>query len=192
MFFSRNMSVCSSNTNLPLLLPDHSLSTWLLIAVKCPGITPQSQMQCVGDNTEHMAAAQSRRPGRKTRQVWGELGSGTEKRRSVDARVTAGLLAVQSMNGTALCPCRGSWETLRPGLYGNHTPAAVSQTLPLHLCENGFNQQGLTPHPFTSISPLHPSYKPDTLSGCYFTGRGVGNFSNGSHWHRLFSKSKNK
>ncbi len=59
-------------------------------------------MQCVGKHWEHMAATQSGHPGRKTRQVRGELGSGTEKR-SGDAQVTAALLAEQSLNGAALC-----------------------------------------------------------------------------------------
>lgn len=58
-------------------------------------------MHCAGDNVEHMAAAQSGCPGRKTRQVQGDVGFGTEKR-GVDAQVTAGLLAVHSMNGAAL------------------------------------------------------------------------------------------
>lgn len=48
-----------------------------------------------GDSVERAAAARSGRPGRKTRQLRGELGSGTEKRRGADNRVTAGLLAVQ-------------------------------------------------------------------------------------------------
>lgn len=42
-FFSSNMrSVCTSNRSVPASSchSDHSVSTWLLVAVKCPGITP--------------------------------------------------------------------------------------------------------------------------------------------------------
>ena len=177
MFFSRNMSVCSSNTNLPLLLPDHSLPTWLLMAVKYPGITPpelQSQMQCVGDNTAHDCSVRTPWQKDETRLRWAWVWDREEKERWCS-----------SYCRSSGCPVNewSSWETLRPSLYGNHTPAAVSRTLPLHLCEKGFNQQVLALDPFSSISPLHPSYKPDTLSGCCFTGCGVGN---------LFSKSKNR
>lgn len=140
-FFSRNMrSVCTSNRSVPASSchSDHSVSTWLLVAVKCPGITPTPpswthKCSALGDNTEHMTATQSRRPGRKTRQVWGELGSGTEKRERWHSSYcrSSGRPAREWSN--SLSPCRDSWETLRPSLYGNHTPAAVSRTLPLHL-----------------------------------------------------------
>lgn len=70
-------------------------------------------MLCVGNN---IAAAQSRCPGRKTRLVYGGLGSGERE-----------VLMLE------LLPLSLATEMLRPGLYGNHTPGAVSRTLPLHL-----------------------------------------------------------
>lgn len=123
----------SKNTSFPVSPPSlKSLSFHMTL--DSSGISWDNPWAEITRITEYVAAVQSRCPGRKTRQVLGELGSVTEKRTSVDAQVTAGLLAVQPMNGAALSPCRGSWETLRPSLYGNHTPAAVSWTLPLHLC----------------------------------------------------------
>lgn len=52
---------------------------------------------------------------------------------------------------------KSSWEALRLTLYGNHTPAAVSRTLPLDLSWNRFTKQLLGPHRSTRVSLLYIS-----------------------------------
>ena len=80
------------------------------MAVKYPGITPPP-----------LSSNHRRSVLRITESIWLLLsqdavaerrdkpevssGPGTEKRRGVDARVTAGLTAVLTMNGAALCLC---------------------------------------------------------------------------------------
>lgn len=97
-----------------------------------------------------MAAAQSGFPGRKTSPRWARFwGRG---KGALMLRLLLVLLAVQHMNGAAQSPCTGSWETLRPSLYGNHTPATVSRTLPLHSGLEWVHASG--PSPLTSVSPL--------------------------------------
>lgn len=67
---------------------------------------------------------------------------------------------------------KSSWEAPRLTLYGNHTPAAVSRTLPLDLSWNRFTKQLLG-----CLSPLHFHLTDtQTFSLRCFAGPGVVSF----------------
>lgn len=137
-FFSRNMrSVCTSNRSVPASSchSDHSVSTWLLVAVKCPGITP-TPPRAELTNAVRWGITQSTwlplsQDALAERRDKSEVSSGLgQKRGSVGTQVTAGLLAVQPVNGATLCPPAEAAEK-------HWGPACMVTTHPL-LCHGHF------------------------------------------------------
>lgn len=135
----------SSTNNFPRFFP--SLGSLSFHVSRDSGEIPLDKPVCCGYRGGHRMLLLSRdAPAERRDKVLGEVRDGGKKehRRSSYRRSSGPSLWGRLRSVEALCVC----------VCGNHTPAAVSRTLPLHLGQGGFSALTRSPRSLSSTSVL--------------------------------------